>query len=205
MLSISISKDSDSCSLKSENVLEVKVHLGDDSIINYSKMKDEKTRFEYYLSILEKGYSIASNYKNIPTRQLLDIHQEFRQGGYLNEHLFKTKRIKEKGISVKLFHCMSSYDYKLKLYVFNLKKELVGQGVIYHTFPDEILFHRNVRHLVIDNDNLVVTDFLDCPQFVCKLEDLRKGIINSVCVDENTSKYIYNKENAESFEKLKWK
>jgi hypothetical protein len=205
MISVSITKESDSCSLKSEYVLDVKVHLSEDSMINYLKMKNEKKRFEYYLSILERGYLIASNYKNIPYKQLLDTHQKFRQGGYLNEYLFKSKLLKELGISVKLFHSLSSYDYKLNLYVFNLKKELLGQGVIYQTFPDEILFDKNVRHLVIDDDNLIVTDFLDKPQFVCRLSDLCKGIIRSECVDENTKRYIYNEKNAEKFERLKWK
>lgn len=205
MISVSISKASDSCSLLSENVLAVKVHISEKLMNDYLKMKDEINRFEFYLSILEKGYRIASNYKNIPYDLLTNLHHIFRQGGYRNEKLFKTKQLKEYGISVKLFHCLSSYDYQLKMFVFNLQKELIGQGAIYYTFPDEILFDKNVRHLVIDNDNLVITDFLDKPQFVCSLKDLSKGIIKSKCVDENTKKYIYNEQNAEKFERLKWK
>ena len=57
----------------------------------------------------------------------------------------------------------------------------------------------------IKDGYLIVTDFLDHPQFVCSLDDLSKGIVKSVCVDENTRKYIYNEENAEAFERLKWK
>jgi len=204
MLSVSITNASDSCLLRAENVLEVNVHLSEYSMHNYLNMKDEKARFEFYLSILEKGYLIASNYKNIPYEQLLSLHQEFRQGGYLNEKLFKTKQLKEYGINIKLIHCLSSYDYKLRLFVFDLKKELIGQGVIYHTFPDEILFDKNVRHLVIDDSKLIITDFLDHPQFVCSLTDLSKGIVKSTCVDEKTQKYIYNEQNVEKFERLKW-
>lgn len=204
MISVYITKASDSCSLKAENVLAVKVHVSENSMINYLKMKDENTRFEYYLSILEKGYSIALNHKNIPQKLLLTIHQEFRQGGYLNEHLFKSMQLKELGIGIKLFHSLSSYDYKLKLIVFNNKKELLGKGVVYQTFPDEILFDKNVKHVVINNENLVVTDFLNKPQFVCNLSDLSNGIIKSKCVDDNTRKYIYNEQNAEKFERLKW-
>ena len=61
-----------------------------------------------------------------------------------------------------------------------------------------------MRHLIFDNENLVVTDFLDKPQFVCNLNELSNGIIKSKCVNDNTRKYIYNEQNAEKFERLKW-
>ena len=82
--------------------------------------------------------------------------------------------------------------------------ELIGKDSIYETFPDDILFNKNVRHLVIDDNKLIVTDFLDHPQFVCDLNDLSKGIVKSVCVDENTKKYIPNENNKDEFERLKW-
>ena len=171
---------------------------------DYLKMKDEKKRFEFYLSILEKGYDIASSYKNIAHKTLLNLHQSFRLGNYQNKRLFKSKTIKEYGIKVKLVHNLSSYDYKLMLYVYKLNNELVSEGCIYQTFPDEILFDKNVRHLVIKNGELIITDFLDHPQFICELDDLSKGIVRSICVDKDTKKYIPNEQNAEKFERLKW-
>lgn len=204
MISVSITKAPDSCALIPEKILAVKVHLSKESIDDYLNMKDEKKRFEFYLSILERGYAMASSYKSVPYNLLLNLHQEFRKGGYKNEKLFKTKQLKEYGISLKLFHCLSSYDYKLKLFVFNLQKKIIGEGIIYQTFPDEILFDKNVRHLIIDNEKLVISDFLKKPQFVCSLKDLSKGIVKSTCVDKNTMKYIYNEQNSEKFERLKW-
>ena len=204
MLSVSITPLTDSCQLESENVLAVKVYLNKDSMDKYMEMKDEIKRFEFYLSILEKGYIIASRNKNIPLEILLNLHQEFRLGGYRNEKLFKTKLIKEYGIKLKLLHVLSSYDYRLIMYVYNLKNVLIGEGTIYQTLPDEILFDKNVRNLEMDNNNLIVTDFLNHPQFVCSLEDLRKGIVKSECVDEHTREYIPNEKNAADFERLKW-
>ena len=58
--------------------------------------------------------------------------------------------------------------------------------------------------LIIDKEKIIITDFLDKPQFVCSLNDLSKGIINSVCVDEKTKKYIPNEQNMAEFERLKW-
>lgn len=204
MLSVSITPLTDSCQLESENVLAVKVYLNKDSMDKYMEMKDEMKRFEFYLSILEKGYIIASRNKNIPLEILLNLHQEFRLGGYRNEKLFKTKLIKEYGIKLKLLHVLSSYDYRLIMYVYNLKNVLIGEGTIYQTLPDEILFDKNVRNLEMDNNNLIVTDFLNHPQFVCSLDDLRKGIVKSECVDEHTREYISNEKNAADFERLKW-
>lgn len=204
MISVSISKFSDSCTLESENVLAVKVHFDDESKKSYLRMKNEKQRFDFYLSILEKGYSIALKHKCIPYELLLNLHQEFRLNGYLNEKLFRSKQIKEYGIKVKLVHILSSYDYKLMLFVYSLKDSLIGEGAIYQTFPDEILFDKNVRHLVIEDGKLIITDFLNHPQFVCSLDDLSKGIVKSVCVNENTKKYILNENNIEKFNRLKW-
>ena len=104
-----------------------------------------------------------------------------------------------------LKHELTSYDYKLMLYIYDLKtNKSIGKGCVYQTFPDSILFDKNVRHLLIEDGKLIITDFLDHPQFVCELSDLSKGIIKSVCVDEKTRKYIPNEENREKFERLKW-
>ena len=59
--------------------------------------------------------------------------------------------------------------------------------------------------MVIDNESLIITDFLDKPQFVCSLKDLSQGVVKSECVDKDTVKYVYNEQNAEKFESLKWK
>lgn len=204
MISVSISDSQDTCYLESGNVLTIIVHFDEKLKNKYLKMKDEKVRYEFYLSILEKGYNIASKANNIPLKLLLDLHQEFRDGNYLNEKLFKTKRIKEFGISVKLFHCLSSYNYELKIDVYNSKKELIGKGVIYQTFPDETIYAKNVRNMITDESSLIITDFIGEPQFVCSLKDLSQGIVKSECVDENTKKYIPNEKNKEQFERLKW-
>ena len=205
MISVSLTASSDSCKLESENVLAVRIHFDEESMNRYKKMKDEKIRFEFYLSMLEQGYSIASQYKDIPYKTLCDLHQEFRLRGYQNKYLFKTKRLRNYGISIKLFHVLSSYDYRLMLYIYTKKNNLIGEGPIYITFPDEILFSKNVRHLVIEDGKLIIADFLNHPQFVCSLDDLCKGIVKSVCVDEKTQMYIPNKENVEKFKRLKWK
>ena len=204
LLCISLTTGENSSRIESVNALTVYLHFSLEDKKRYLQLKNEKERFEFYLSLLEKGYRIAEKLKPIPIELLIYLHSEFRKNGYKNERLFKKKRIKEYGIKVVLTHCLTSYDYQLKLFIYNMNNELIGQGCIYKTLPDEILFDKNVRHLIVDGKKLIVTDFLDHPQFVCSLDDLSRGIVKSTCVDDNTRKYIPNEHNAEMFERLKW-
>lgn len=204
MLSVCLTKSGDSCQIVSEKCLITKMNFSEENLKSYLNMHDEKQRFEHYLSLLEKGYNLASKFKAIPIDILLNLHTEFRNNNYKNEWLFKKKTVKEYGLKIVLKHVLTSYDYKLMLSLYDTKNQFVNDGCIYQTFPDSILFDKNVRHLVIEYGKLIITDFLDHPQFVCELSDLSKGIIKSECVDENTRKYIPNEKNREKFERLKW-
>ena len=205
MLYCNITKEDDSVTIMSTSSLNVKIHVEKEEIAKYLNLSVEKERFEYYLSLLEKGYLLASKTRNIPIEVFLRLHQDFRENGYKNERLFAKKTLKDIGIKIELNHILTSYSYNLVLSVYDLHGEIIGKNSICETLPDDIHFNKNVRHIVVDNDNLIVTDFLDKPQFVCNLKELRKGIVKSKCVDNNTIKYIYNEQNAEKFEHLKWK
>lgn len=205
MFYCNITKEVNSVNVMSTSSLNVKVHIEKEEIDNYLKLSTETERYEYYLSLLERGYKQASTVRNIPVDSFLRLHHDFRENNYRNERLFEKRQLRYMGIKIELNHVLTSYNYNLMLSVYNLQGELIGKNSIYETFPDDIHFSKNVRHLVIDNDNLVITDFLDKPQFVCSLKDLSKGVVKSTCVDKNTMKYIYNEQNAEKFERLKWK
>ena len=203
-IAINITTNNCSCKIVSVKTLDVKLQFTMEEKSHYLRIKNEIERFEFYLSLLETGYRLAETLKPIPRDILLSIHDEFRKNGYKNESLFKKKRLAEYGIKIELTHVLTSYSYNLVLSVYDLDGKLKGKNSIYETLPDEILFNKNVRHLVIDDNKLIVTDFLDHPQFVCDLNDLSKGIVKSVCVDENTKKYIPNENNKDEFERLKW-
>lgn len=205
MFYCNITKSEDSVKIMSTSSLNVKIHVDERDIDKYLCMSTEIERYEYYLSLLERGYKLASTVRNIPIDVFLKLHQDLRDNNYKNERLFAKKLLKNIGVKIELNHVLTSYSYNLVLSVYNLHGDIIGRNSIYKTFPDDIHFNKKVRHLVIDNDNLVITDFLDNPQFVCDLNDLSKGIINSRCVDDNTKKYIYKEDNAEKFERLKWK
>ena len=188
----------------SVSCLHVSLHVEDEEIRDYLNLSDETARFEFYLSLLERAYRLASTVRHIPLDIFLKLHQEFRANGYRNERLFKKKQFKDYGIKIELNHVLSSYSYNLVLSVRDLHNNLIGKGSIYETYPDDIFFNKNVRHLVVEDGKMIVTDFLDHPQFVCSLDDMSKGVIKSVCVNKNTQEYIPNENNQADFGKLKW-
>ena len=204
MFYCNITKDKDSVRELSPSSLNVKIHLDEVAKNKYLLLSSEVERYEFYLSLLERGYQLASTVKAIPIEIFNKLHQEFRDGGYKNERLFKKKQLRNYGIKIELNHVLTSYSYNLVLSVYNLKGNLIGKNSIYETYPDDIFFTKHVRHLVIEDKQIIITDFLNHPQFVCDLDDLSKGIVKSVCVDENTRKYIPNENNKEQFERLRW-
>lgn len=184
--------------------LKAVVHVSDEEIQSYLSMRDERDRFEFYFSLLERGYRFAAQTHDIPVDEFLKLHQQFRDGGYKNERLFKKKMIRDYGIKVLLEHVLTQYAYHLRLTVTDLKGKYINSGYIYTTYPDDIFFNKNVRKLLVTDKTLMITDFIDKPQFECQLSDLAAGIIRSVCLDENTRKYIPNDDNKEEFAKLRW-
>ncbi len=165
---------------------------------------DIEERYEFYLAMLEKGYYLANIVCDVKPEILIGLHEKFRQGGYRNEWLFKKKRIKEYGINVVLDCVFTSFEFKLMLTVLDLKKNPIAKGCIYHTYPDYTFFYKTIKHLVVTDKKLIITDFLDYKIIECKLEDLAKGIIKAKCINKNASLYIYSDETKEDFERLRW-
>ena len=183
--------------------IEVTIPFDEAEQSRYIAMGIEE-RYEFYLTMLEKGYYLANIVCDVKPEILIGLHEKFRQGGYRNEWLFKKKRIKEYGINVVLNCVLTSFDFKLMLTVLDLKKNFIAEGCIYQTYPDGIFFFKTIKNLVITDKKLIITDFLDQDMIECKLEDLLKGIIKAKCVDEHTSHYIYSDETKEDFERLRW-
>ena len=205
MLFCSITKGGDGCKVeKSVKSLTVNLHLSEVDFIRYSEMFDEHQRFEFYLSLLERAYAIADTAKAIPVNELLDLHQRFREENYTCSIFFKKKTINKYSIKICLNHVCTSYDYRLVLSVYNKKNNLLGEDYIFQTYPDSIFIHYNVRHLVITDSSLLITDFIDKPQIECKLTDLASGVISPIYLDDNTEKYIYSEKTKAKFDALRW-
>jgi hypothetical protein len=160
------------CRIVGEKALKVEVLFDK---IAYEKMI-ETERYEYYLKLLEEGYKVCDQHKKIPFEQLLKIHQNFRDNGYKNEWLHKKKKFKEHGIEVALNCFFTTIDFQLRMKVYDLKSktELVSDTVI-RTLPNEVCFAHFFKDIIIENNELIITEFQDRPKIKFFLTDILKG------------------------------
>jgi hypothetical protein len=129
---------------------------------------------EYYLEMFGEGFQKASKFKEIPLQTLLDLIEEFRKNGCKNEWLHKKKRFKEADIEVALNCYFTTLDFKLVATVNRIStKEELCSGVVLRTDPDEICFDKEFKDILIDKENIVITDFIDKPRI---LIDLKKAM-----------------------------
>lgn len=167
-------------------LVEVFTPFSNDEMLALINTKDFKTRIEMYLSVLERGYRIASEYYDIQIDKLLELHRQFREGGYKHEWLFKKKPIKEYGIYV-FFNCyFTTIDFRLELEVYDIKKtQLLTKGVVFRTAPDRIHFGKDFnKGIEIDNDKMYLLDFLEKRAFEFDLDKLSKGEFNVIQLSE---------------------
>lgn len=143
--------------------------------VKYEQMT-ELERYEYYLQLLEEGYRICAQHKVVPLEQLLNLHQQFRGNNYKNEWLHKTKKFKEHSIEVSLNCFFTSLDFQLVMTVCDItsKKELVS-GTIIKTLPDEVCFDSLFKDVIIEQNELIITEYQDRPKFKFLLSDIFKG------------------------------
>jgi hypothetical protein len=160
------------CRIVGEKALKVEVLFDK---IAYEKMI-ETERYEYYLQLLEEGYKVCDQHKKIPLEQLLKIHQDFRDNDYKNEWLHKKKKFKEHGIEVALNCFFTTLDFKLRMTVYDIKSktELVSDTVI-RTLPNEVCFAHFFKDIIIENNELIITEFQYRPKFKFSLSDILNG------------------------------
>lgn len=169
MLSIRPSLNIVAPKVVAEKALSITVPI---NIPEYLSM-DDIGKYEYYLFLLDQGYEIASHFKKIPVKQLLQLHQNFREGGYRNEWQHKRKVLKTFGIDILLNCYFTSTNFRLELVVVDRKtKENVVSGIVLETLPDEIFFNKEFKDIILLHDSVIITDFLDRPKFKFLLTDI---------------------------------
>lgn len=160
------------CRIVGDNALQSRVEFNADK---YEALIANE-RYAYFLQLLEDGYYSLSKYKNIPMDMLLKFHTEFITSGFKNEWLHKRKQFKKNGFEVLLNCFFTSIDFKLILSVVDLssKKEIMS-GCLIRTIPDELYFVPLFKDIVVQNNELVITEYAGRPKFSFKLEDIYRG------------------------------
>ena len=197
------SNDNHTKIIQSANVLETYVMFSHEDMESYLAIKDKAILFEKYLSILETGYRQAAEMKDVPIKELLSIHQEFRELGYRNEWNFKKVWLKEEGLKLS-FDCSLTMDaFSLHLTVRDMKGKQLARDCILKTFPDEILYNKNLRKLTLLSDKIVILDFLNHPFMEIETKGLGAGIIKYKVLDQDFKQYLAE-NNVEQMAKLAW-
>ncbi|MES2654296.1 MAG: hypothetical protein V4620_01845 [Bacteroidota bacterium] len=168
-----------------ENALQIRIPF---ETVLYKNMLS-KERFNYYLKLLEEGYQLGNKYKTLPIDELVNLNNNLKNNGFINKWLHKRKIFKEYNLCVSLTAEFSAVDFQLHIQVETIKeKSNLVSGLIFKTAPYEAAFSPLFKDLVIENENLIITEYLDRPKVVFTLENiLNKRLIFQIL--DNGLKY----------------
>ena len=181
MLSIRLTPDDNSIKIdRCDAVLEIFLHFTKEDIAKLLMLKNREERFEAYLELYERGYEYAkAEGFEIGQDILLSLHRDFRENNYKNEWIWKKKLFRELDLYV-IFQCtFTSTDFTLSIEVLNAKKNIVKlKDVLLRTYPDEICYEKDFRNIVIVDNQILITDFLDHPFLSISIGDLNNGVLS---------------------------
>ena len=121
----------------------------------------------YYLELLENGFKKVSAFRPIPLHELLNLVEEFKKGGCKNEWLHKKKKFKEEDLEIILKCEFTTNYFQLIITIKQMStKQVLVNGIIIKTEPDEIFFDKMYKDIFINNDNVIITDASDSPRII---------------------------------------
>ena len=172
------------CAIIPVNCLSVEIVMSEEEKQMYLGLTHLRDKFEFYLSLFERGYRIANESFDIPINTLLSLHEQFRRNNYRTEWDFKKDYIKESGINV-IFRCkFTTYDFTLNMDVLEHKtKKMISSTMIWQTPPSYLSFYKDFKKVEISEGKIIILDFLDKPHF-----EIETASLTTCCPIVN---YIY--------------
>lgn len=201
-VSVFVSLNEDSCSLS--NFLQVKLHWTNSFVEKFLATKNEHERTRIYLDALREGLIRASKLYDIHIDELLGLVDEFQKNDCKNEWQLRSMILNEWNVRLKFTCHLTINDFRLVLTLFNKKKDLIAQKVVFRVYPDKVFWGRKIRKVIATENMLYVDDFLDKHFLSFDLNELRNGIIEEILLDEEIKKYLYE-ANVEKYNKIQWK
>jgi hypothetical protein len=159
----------------------------------------ERSRYEatkgtrdcsYYLELLEQGFIKASDFKPIPLETLLNLIEEFKQGGCKNEWVHKKKRSKEENLEIILTCEFTTNYFQLIVTAIQIstKKELV-KGMLIRTETGVSIHEGMYKDIIIDKD-IIITDSSDSPRIIINKEAVQQGKLDFIIVGDKDIKAV---------------
>lgn len=147
----------------------------------------------YYLELFEEGFKKAAEFRNIQINLLLSLIKDFKNGGYKNEWTHKKKRFIETDIEV-ILKCEFTSNYFQLLAIVNeiSTKKILTKGIAIKTEPDEVLFDKMFKDILVEDNQIIITNASDSPQVLINLTDAKNGTFNKIFAP-----YIYSDDYSE--------
>lgn len=117
---------------------------------------------DYFIGLYQEGIIKAKETHDVPLEFLFNTLAEFKENGYKNEWVFKSKTFKEIGIKAVLNCKLTTDNFSLTLDLFK-GKENVFSSEILNTLPDEIMYHYKFHDLIFEQNKIIVTSWYDNP------------------------------------------
>lgn len=155
------------CSIVAENSLRIPLYFDQRQ---YDE-SDSNDRHEFFIKMLLDGIEKAATSFPIPTSDITDAIQAFRNGGYNNCWTHDVKNDKSTGIKVSLVCHLEQEIFNLHLVV-ELAGHLISDHVILSTKPDEIIFKYRFKRLEIKSGIISVYDKFDSALYSIPLRDV---------------------------------
>jgi len=189
---------------KSLHDLHCSLIVSSEAFEQYLHEHNLEKRYEFYLSCLERGYAFINQHKAIPLDLLMGLNDEFRKIGYKNEVVFKKINIPLFGLRIVLTQVLSTIDFKLVISAFDSKTStLIAEGTVFRTMPDEIFYRHHFKQVIVENNQLLILDFLDRPSFGVDLSALCEGKVLIKYTGTSFNEEIQAEEN-KRIESLIW-
>ena len=202
-LSVLISRDEDHSKQDIMEDFYTTIQWTDADVEKYLAMKDEKERIQLYLSILRDGLSRISIVKEIPIDRLFALIDTFEQNGCKHEWQFKSMYLKDWGVRLKFTCHFTTYDFQLRLTLFNKQKKVIVSKSVFRIYPDENWYWKDLRKVVVEGDKLYINDSLNEHFLMFDLNKLQQGIIEETLLNENKKQFLYE-ANVEKYKRIQW-
>lgn len=139
--------------VNTSNVACVEVRFDENEYLSMSGVQLE----EYFISLLLEGLANLDKNHPIPIAELSKGVESFRNDGYKNQWVHKSKAIKGTGLKANLNCVLTTEKFILTLSICK-DNNVVYENEVLNTPPDEIVFVPMFKDLVINESELQITD-----------------------------------------------
>jgi hypothetical protein len=161
-------KPSAECFVNSSKVLIVEIPFDENQ---YKTIKKDKLNI-YFSKMLVLGIEKCQTKYDIPGKVLIKGLSEFRENNYINKWTFKTKLLKQIGVTCTL-ECELTIDYFCLSLRILKGNDIILDRAILKTEPDEIVFNSKFKDVQLDGNFLVVLDRFGNAIYSLRIDELK--------------------------------